>query len=370
VHRICSRVGRGSSVVLLLMVLAVIGGACGGGAADTSTSQPTTAAAAVATEPAAQESASAEPTSDSPSGLVAFRFNAPWTSAELTLIDPVTGATTPWRTFDAASAGIDHIELPSFPQTLEVTGLLGQSLTRNVFSPDYSRMAATTANDADGSEHVGWLTSDGEFVDVTAAVHAGQSDFADAPQDTGPSFGNDGLFYWYDKNESKFKRIDPSSLEPSAAEVISKDKVCRAFGLRNLDDKEGRYVYSSVYVSDRGLYATMSTGVFADWIDGERYLVEDYTIGVGKATASPTADAPPVKDVLPASNRTNWNPLASPGGDQFAFLSSNPNQAGTELFVVPVDGGDPTRVDTDYEFTQSNEGQLGVSPPHDLLDWL
>lgn len=369
-HQICSRIGRGSWAILLLVVLAVFGGACGGGAGDATTSQPAATAAPVTTQPTVQESASAEPTSDSPSGIVAFFFDGDTsTSAELTLIDPSTGTATPWRTFDAESAGIPTLRLESFPQTLEVANRLGLSIVRYVFSEDYSRMAATSVDSNDGSEHVGWLTTDGEFVDVTAAVNAGQSDFADAPQDTGPSFGKDDLFYWYDDNESKYKRIDPSgSLEPSAVEVISKDEVCGAFGLKNLDDKKAQYVYDSVYVSDRGLYAT---GGFADWIDGKRYLDVDYGIGVGEATASPTADAPPVKEVLPSSNRANWNPIADPGGEQFAFLSSNPNQSGIELFIESINGGEPTRVDTDYDFTQTGSyGTLLDSDSHPLLDWL
>ena len=337
------------------------------------------ATAATVTVPDVQKSAGAEAVLDAPSGIVALPLYGSELIVELTLIDPDTGTATPWRTFDVSSAGISSSGLPllrleRFPQTVEdYFGVLGHSMRRYVFSQDYSRIAATATAGDDGSWHVGWLTAGGAFVDVTAKVHAGQSDFADAPLDTGPSFGMDDLFYWYDKNESAYKRVDPSNIDPSAVEVVSKDEVFRAFGLKNLGGKEGRSAHYAVYVSDRGLYATDGS-VFADWIDGERYVTDGGpAIGVAVATASPTADARKAKDIVPTSNRINWNPIVNPAGDLVAFLSSNRNQPAIELFVVPVSGGDPTRVDTSYDFVQSDQPlELYDEDPgvYTLLDWL
>ena len=56
------------------------------------------------------------------------------------------------------------------------------------------------------------------------------------------------------------------------------------------------------------------------------------------------------------------NPRVSPDGSEVAFLSqlkegSEENQ-NIELFIVPVGGGDPTKVNTNYDFTESA-----------LIDW-
>jgi hypothetical protein len=378
-------IGPGLQAVLLLSLIVVAtSSACGGASTDASVNQPTSTPEPGVTTysaspaPSSDASNATDDASGGSSGILVFQFGANDESVDLTLIDPDTGESTLWRQFDTASAGEDY-ELVDFPHVNVDVGdmnQMGTSLTRYVFSSDYGLAAVQTKIiSSNGSRHVGWVSAEGEFVDVTASVNADQSDFADAPWDENPFFGRDGFFYWFDKNAGKFKRVSDADVEPGGAEVVTVQEAGAALGLADAKEDSDTdpqwYFRDVVYESEMGFYAP---GSFSDWIDGKRYLAED-PVSVGVGTKTPDSEKPQLKSILPKTSRENWNPIASPDGERVVFLSRRPNEAGMILFVVPVAGGQPELIETDYDF-MANASAASASGfniggrTRWILDWL
>lgn len=367
-RRMMNVIRRISPLALMLPLLIVFVTACGS-TQSTTTDAPTAAAAetSVTSAPTTTAVSSTSTTADTPSGIVAWLSDD--YTVELKLIDPDTGAVTPWRTFDAKAAGLGLFGLETFVRILALPSGMGRSVGRYCFSQDYSCVTASS------NGHVGWITADGKFVDVTALVSPPQSDFADAPDDSSPVFGKDGMFYWWDRLARKFKRVDPSQLDPAGLETVSGNEVMDALGVAGVVGGTDRYLSEGMYKSDKGLFADWG---FSDWIDGETYLADRLGSGnpmsIVRGSTTPDPKEWQRTPVLPESQRHNWNPIASPDGERIAFFSRNANDLVTyELFVVSRNGGDPVRVDTDcFDFITRaiSAGQAVDKDVRGLLDWL
>jgi len=239
---------------------------------------------------------------------------------------------------------------------------------------------------------VGWITKDGEYVDVTDAITPAQSDFSDAVRQVDPQFGTDGMFYFADVNAGEIEKVDPDNLSPVAVQKVEAWDGDQWFDV---------YPSGTVSVHLPGFYSqhveNIKPGVFGvgrveDWLDAKTMLTSDdedvdnlinhptsqvYTSTAFTKITYKKAEAEgdyvagggsciAVKAILPStSTRRNWNPIASPDGKQVAFLSSKIGGSAPELFIVSRDGGDPLSVPTDYSFVQAGEADYELQ----LLAW-
>lgn len=264
-----------------------------------------------------------------PSGIVAISDFTP-SSVVLTLIDPKSGASRIWRQFES----VDDAQIAADFGSVYTSAA---SRMQCLFTADYDRVVAIKTL-ADGSQHVGWITSDGMYTDVSTAITP-QSGFANAPIHTDPKFGPDGMFYFVDYNANELKRVSPSDLSPEAVKVV------RKWDRNNFGVPNGYQVYAKGHVQ------------ITDAPQAETSYHDGTSIDLGA--------------LLPASSRVNWSPVASPDGKQVAFVSLATNAAAQgELFTVARTGGEPVRVATDYVFSPVPQ-QLGdIRFRRLLIDWL
>ena len=114
--------------------------------------------------------------------------------------------------------------------------------------------------------------------------------------------------------------------------------------------------------------------IFNDWISttecvGTEHFIDDtiykYVVrpegSVTQWYIEKIALVPEVK------GRNNWNVVVLPEGERIAFLSSlnSGTDHSTSLFIVSINGGEPTKVNTSYDLgNPDNNNNIGV-----LLDW-
>lgn len=283
------------------------------------------------------------------------------TTFTLTLdcIDPESGAVNRLRTFSSEE---------THSCSLAYNGLgINTAQTRLHFSRDLSKVAAELTME-DGTEHVGWMDESGSFTDVSAKI-AVSSDFGGLLKHRTPCFGPDDYLYFRDltNTDAQIKRVPMDDLRPEAVEVVVEDDHFPGAVLTPFPDGSVDKELSSWYYYDANLSYPASGGVFADWISSDSCLgvkndmIYHYTLSgmldVFDWYLEQTALVPEVK------GRENANPVASPDGSQVAFLShltSGADQA-PHLFVVPLSGGEPRKIQTDYGF--SSKGTY-------LMDWV
>lgn len=290
----------------------------------------------------------------------------------LTALDPTSGAATATRTF-------------TFPTDVTPNLNAGNPyFARQAFDPDLRRIAATQTFPSDGSTHAGWVTATGQFVDVTAAVSGQQSDFSSAIKHTSPAFGADGSFYFLDSQTSEIKRISPEAA--AAPETATPETVLS-------ETDSDFFVWPSGTVAPCGAciphveYKTAG-GAYgygarvSDWLDDNTIVcttTDDHQIIVVAPYPGGT-DVPSGRwgcgaddtdrDLLPSTDRRNWNPISSPDGQTVAFISqAGVGESAPELFVISRNGGDPTKVTTSVSFERTADGWLGSSNRLQLLDW-
>lgn len=277
----------------------------------------------------------------------------------LDCIDPESGAVSRLKTFSSEE---------THSCSLAYNGLgLNTVQTRLHFSQDLSKVAAELTME-DGTEHVGWLDESGSFTDVTARI-AVSSDFGGLLKHRSPCFGPDGYLYFRDltNTDAQIKRVPMDDLRPEAVEVVVEDDHFPGAVLTPFPDGSVDEDLSSWYYYDASLSYPASGGEFADWISPDSCvgvrdgMIYRYTLSgqleIFGWDLEQTALVPEVK------GRENTNPVVSPDGSQVAFLSrltSGTDQA-PHLFVVPLSGGEPRKIQTEYSF--SSKGTY-------LMDWV
>jgi hypothetical protein len=297
-------------------------------------------------------------------------------SITLTSIDPQSGTVGATRNF-------------LFPDDVAVD-LAGSSayFVRQSFSPDLSRVTAIRWHSADSATHAGWLDEFGVFHDATGAVAGAGSDFASAIKHISPRFGADGAFYFVDTQSAEVKRLTADQVQAVAAGETGLEAT---IVLTDTDEQilvwpSGTiapcaacipYVDNTTPGGNRGWGAKVS-----DWLDENTLLCENTDLtqislwtpfGPGQEQRSGAWGCGQVDtrvDLLPETDRTNWNPVASPDGQTIAFLSSTGSgDSAPELFTIGRGGGEPVKVNTSHAFQRTSEGWLGTSNTLQIVDW-
>ncbi len=126
--------------------------------------------------------------------------------------------------------------------------------------------------------------------------------------------------------------------------------------------------------SDESMMYAALGGIFNDWISttecvGTEHFINDM---IYKYVVKPKGNfdhwysekialVPEIKD------RDNWNAVVSPEGERIAFLSklNSGTDHSTSLFIVSINGGEPTKVNTSYDLSNPNDYSNLVA----LFDW-
>lgn len=289
-------------------------------------------------------------------------------TAELDSIDPEAGTVTHLRTFSSEDT---HSCSAAFygAQTRR------RALTN--FSADLSKMTATLTLE-DGSVHVGWIDENGQFTDVSQMVTPDAGDFGAITKHDNPCFGPDNYFYFKDltnadtkwggvPQSAQIKRVPLDNLTISAVETIVEDDQSPTYAIYflpdgSVDPESGYWEYYDEVMTYPARCGGMSNHL-TDWISENEgigahvidqapvtYMIYKYTLnGIKDADKWYSERIPLVPSV---TGRSNWNPILSPDKSQAAFLSKLTTGTDTSpyLYIVPVDGGDPVKVPTDYTF--------------------
>lgn len=287
-------------------------------------------------------------------------------TVNLDSIDPNTGDVQHFRTFsskDTDSCGMAD------------NGMLRNSeQARMHFNADFTWLTAEKTL-ADGSVHVGWIDENGYFTDVSAMVTDDTGDFGGLTIHSNPCFGPNDYFYFKDKSEAnvKIKRVPLNHLAVSAVEVVDEDGSDKGF-LTPLPDgsaKSGMWICDYYY--DENMQYPAPGSIFEDWISPFECVGTDdgrvvkYSLDEN-GEQDHTELTPEIKD--------RWcdNPVVSPDASEIAFLSylTVGGDQSYYLYTVPVDGGSPVKVSTDYTFGPHfifRDGITGYQEGCCLLTW-
>lgn len=293
-----------------------------------------------------------------------YKFTA--FTAELDSIDPDTGA-------------VQHIRTFSSEDTHSCSAVLNGSRStsrraRMDFSADLSKLAATVTLE-DGSIHVGWIDENGNFTDVTQKVTVDAGDFGALTKHSNPCFGPDNYFYFRDLTNSstsgfsthgaQIKRVPLNNLTTSAVETMVDDDPWPGTIIYPLPDGSVDTGGYWDYYDETMTYPARRDGDYMiDWLSPNEGVGTHRTADtdmIYKYTLSGVNDIFEWYDELiplvpSISGRTNWNPVVSPDASKVVFLSKLTTGTDTSpyLYIVPIDGGNPVKVSTDYTFDNNS----------------
>lgn len=233
---------------------------------------------------------------------------------------------------------------------------------RDRFSKNFDKFAITAKFLSDSSRHAGWIDKSGQFFDVIEALGlAPESDFSDPVDYFACGFAEDGSYVFARRgsglsSEYAYYSIDPNSLDSAM-----------------INESNPYLGYDEKY--DKGLDSWNRGGQHSgvtDWIDDTHCIVD-----VGDDHSSTMImDIETIEKVnyLPTTSRICWDGIISPDGEKIAFLSRG-SDTGTEIpsiFIVPIAGGDPVKLESSVQFTYGNPYMYSVGNGIGLvtlIDW-
>jgi hypothetical protein len=286
------------------------------------------------------------------SGIVVISMNTK--NTELFLVDPETGSFETIASFQ-----------PKDP-TVVIDGTIINAngsyplVLRRLFSPGYEYVTANRKS-GDGTMQVGWIDRGGYFTDVSALMPA-TSDFSSSVFDGTPMFGEDGTFYFRSTTGNRTRLMKTTIDDPSNITEVT--RLDGGYYVQPDGTIEPREILSANYFENSS--GTHGAFFVEDWIDDTTYIYGDDDDSMiysneavrvsGRETVSPFE--PDGKELIPETDRSVWSPVASPDGEQIAFLSSESATEVTDIFLVSSNGGAPEKL------TNGN-----LSSDLYLLDW-
>lgn len=312
----------GVSIVFLL-----IGTSCSAGSSPSSSngglSSDSAKTSTVVTSAPSEQAAS--PTSAAPTkptrGIVVATEDAG--VVEIGMIDPADGSYKVENTFEIGdfAKGVNE---PSTDSALEFHKLV---------SPDRNRIMAH--RNVNGDFHTGWITADGEFVDVTAATMGQRTDFSGPISSTGLGFDGKGSFYY---KVEKDGATEVWALPPGATSgqklVLTTDLLTRY-----LFDYDGTLQFNP---EDSCANITAYSWLGDSYLhsDGQQiYLTPRNSDSLGGCGSGG-------RPLLPTTNTASVaEPVASPEGNQVAFTYEN-GGSGRAIYIVDINGkASPRKLD-------------------------
>ena len=295
------------------------------------------------------------------------------------IVDPDTGECINYRSFSVTSNDnfVFYIARPWSKYNIYFS-----------FLDDYTKMAAVQLN-PDGSMHIGWVTQDGQFTDITNMIDDGSNGVISQSL---PCFYQ-GYVYYTEKNELNYeyvKKAPLGNLKPSAVVTLTNDYPGGFFYIKpdgsistetyssetyDIINAETNYVYF-----DSKLKSRANREIFCDWIN------EDQCIGKEEEGLY-------LYSIIKNSRDANWYSkktlLASRGTDQYIgsavlspdkqsiayldgeFLSGDALQMISRLHIISIDGSNHRVIRTSNEKSgflfdwQNNIANLDAYIPYD-----
>lgn len=279
-----------------------------------------------------------------------YKFTA--FTVQLNKIDPETGTVTHIRTFSSE-------DTHSCSAYLSDVGGYTEYALRN-FNSDMTLMTAVVTLES-GAKHIGWVDENGRFTDVSAKITT-ESDFGALTNHGMPRFFGDWIYFRdFTNTSTQIKRVPLNNLTTNAVEVMVSGATWNGVNIYPRPDGTVEDVMDPYEYYDSSMQYPARAGDTYDWISADTcigngngandpYIIYKYQLsgkkGVFDWYSNRTTFIPSIK------NRINWNAVVSPDSNQVAFLSKlkTGTDQSTSLFLIPVDGGDPVKVHTDYPF--------------------
>lgn len=248
------------------------------------------------------------------------------------------------------------------------------SCTRQSFNEDFTKMTATVTMQ-DGAVHVGWIDGDGSFTDVSEQITT-KSDFSGLTRHEYPRFFGDYLYFRDLTNENvQIKRVPVNSLGPEKVETLLDGTTWNGTTVYPLPDGSVLDSPTALHVYyDESMKYPANSNFFTDWISenvcvgSEKGMIYKYYLHDNSSSSlswysDKQALVPDIK------GRTNWSAVVSPDGKKVAFLSRLTSGTDTtaSLYIVSSDGGEPTKIETQYAFP--SDYSVYVKYTVGLLDW-
>lgn len=218
---------------------------------------------------------------------------------------------------------------------------------RERFDTEYTRVTAVVA-EPDGSHHVGFYDlRTGAFTDLTLK-RISQNSFSALPQESGALFHPTTDTFWYEAADSNQnirafvmdlrtgRSVDKEVLASGEAAVLAGPD----FGFSLPKGSEKAVSADLGLPNPSGTHVKESSNCDPDvWVDDYRLICKSMEL----LQYAPDYGSTTTIDILPATDRLNYNPVGSPDGTQMAFLSARSGQ--TAIYRVALTAGaSPTKV--------------------------
>lgn len=275
-------------------------------------------------------------------------------------IDPETGSVTHIRTF----SNEDTYSCSAYLR--DIGGNTANAMRS--FNPDMTLITATVRCES-GAEHIGWVDENGNFIDVSEKITV-ESDFGALTIHRHPCFF-ENYIYFRDCTNTKIqiKRVPMDNLTADAVEIMVDGTNWNGVDIWLLSDGTAIDTADGYEYYDSSMQYPARAGLFYDWVSADvcvgnwfgthgNDIIYKYQLSgeedIWDWYSEKTTFIPSVKD------RRNWNAVVSPNGDQVAFLSqlTSGTDQSTSLFLISIDGGEPTKVNTDYMFNADKCGMI------------
>ena len=232
---------------------------------------------------------------------------------------------------DGSYAVENKFEIGDFakgPNEPDVTSAIGFSM---VLAPDRTRIMAQRK--VDGDFHTGWITANGDFVDVTAATLGQRSDFSGPISSFGVGFNSQGSFFYGVRKDGG---TEIWSLPPGQTTGQT---------LVDTVDLLTTYRFGADGDLQFALQETCDDFRASSWM-GTWYLYSSGT-QIFRAPRVPQAGPCHVdgQPLLPSTNSAPvFDPVASPDLSKVAFTYQNPDST-RAIYIVAADGsGQPQKL--------------------------
>lgn len=195
---------------------------------------------------------------------------------------------------------------------------------QDCFADDYSKIAVSRSDSQSGQTCAGWLDADGNFFNVSEALgRLDRGDFDDAVQDYAVGFMDDEFFIYRQFGGAEgYYYVPLNNLDSSAIQEGLPFPGC-----------EG---------------GDFPTAKISDYIGDSRFLInasEGFTgTGVSKILNMATGEE---TNYIPGTSRMSWHGVFSPDGSQVAFMSQPKSGIEKDIYIMPLEGGDPVKVPTE-----------------------
>lgn len=224
-------------------------------------------------------------------------------------------------------------------------------IQRQVFDKSYTRLAVSWTDARTSARHVGWMTTQGEIVDITEAI-SGPAGFSKGPQHSNPRFDPfTDQFFYIDETARKAVWVDTNTHK--IAKQVSLDGVYSDetyfIGAKGQVESVS-YLPSQILLAPGGGQGQIAgLDKFVGWLPPNKMLYIDWLKNqIALQPAVLFDDCPQASCVTYITPETNYkltSGVFNAGSGKIAFLGTLNGDSTYHLFISNVDGsGEPKEI--------------------------